>query len=81
MASRLSRLAAASAVCIIQETTDPVLAANERELTRMKTKRLIRVHSRSFAAEDAFVHASESMVALGQMYSRILAVAQDWSGC
>ena len=67
-----------------QEITYPILAADERRSTPIRKRAqgsFIRVNLRSSAAGSAFADSSERLLALGKMFSYVLARSEDWSGC
>jgi hypothetical protein len=41
----------------------------------------IRVNLRSSAAGSAFANFSGRLLSLGKMFSHVLALSEDWSGC
>ena len=69
---------------VCQEITHPILAADERGWTPIRKREqnsFIGVHPRSSAAGSAFANFSGCLLALGKMFSYVLALSEDWSGC
>jgi hypothetical protein len=62
---------------------DPILAADERGWTPIRKREqdsFIGVYLCSSAAGSAFAHFSGRLLALGKMFSYVLALSEDWNG-